>query len=147
MYVFTLFLLLSLLLLCSVFFSLFPAPCTWTFLKISESLLRRLWSFYHSPSANTRGTSRMFGKLPKSPNLVCPSLSQASFRRRRRPRRGRKDKRLHNVAFRNSFLFFPHTHFLWGEKGHRQGTYRESSLRGLLIIKFYQLYLFCWTCF
>ena len=68
MYVFALFLLLFLLLFCSVFFSLFPAPCT------SESLLE----INHSPSANTRGTSRMFGKLPKSPNLVCPKLHSGS---------------------------------------------------------------------
>lgn len=86
----------------------------------------------------------MFGKLPKSPNLVCPKLP--SFLQTEAtdggPEEDGRTKRLHNVVFRNSFLFFPHTHFLWGEKGHRQGTYRESSLRGLLIIKFYQLYVF-----
>ena len=118
-------------------FSLFPAPCTSQ--SLTHLYLRRLFAFgkYSGHLANVR----------KITQKSEPCLSQASQLPtdggyRRRPRGGRKDKRLHNVVFRNSFLFFPHTHFLWGEKGHRQGTYRESSLRGLLIIKFYQLYVF-----
>lgn len=114
MYVFALFLLLFLLLSCSVFFSLFPAPCYQVLLNLPFAFGK-----YSGHLANVR----------KITQKSEPCLSQASFR----PRRGQKDKRLHNVALRNSFLFFPHTHFLWGEKGHRQGTYRESSLRGLLI--------------
>lgn len=46
--------------------------------ELFKKFLNLSLRFYHSPSANTRGTSRMFGKLPKSPNLV---LSQASLRR------------------------------------------------------------------